>query len=393
MKNDYLENIAIVGCGLAGLTLAISLAEKGIISTIYEKEPEGQLGGMGIQITPNGTDILTHLGLAKHLKEISSPGNKISLREGFTSKKLFAMDLNHFRMDTELGYITCHRAKLVKILCNRAKQNGVKIRFNSKIILEEFSKDRVCFRTQDGKEFTSSLLIGADGYRSAIGRLMNPGSHQDRPDYIALRGVAPTDRVAFSEIKSGVNLFMSPGQHLVTYGINKWQDINFVAVRPVDEDYTKDSSLKTIISRFDKPPLLENLLNHVTELKTNILYKGQVKPNWYTGNVCLCGDSLHPMPPFLSQGGNMAIEDGWILASALTQSSTAREAFNHFRSLREYRLNRIVKLSNSQGWINHLSGGVMPKLRNWTLKTIGSTFPLLISSRYSWIYKRLSVDK
>ena len=387
MGKNHLDNIAIVGSGLAGLTLAISLAEKGIPSTIFEKESEDNLGGMGIQITPNGSEILARLGLEVKLREISSPGENISVFDGLTSKRLYSMDLTQFAKGDELGYITCHRGSLIQILCERAKKLGVTFYFNQKIFLEEFSTEKAIFRSEDGKEYSSSLLLGADGYGSAIGQKLNPDGEKHKSDFIALRGLVPMERIDAGDIKSGVNLFMYPGQHLVTYLIDKGKQLNFVAIRPDVGRASSDSDLTELISGFSTHPYLDKLLNNASEVRTNYLSTGFVQPIWFSGRVCLCGDALHPMPPFLAQGGNMAIEDGWVLASVLRNKSNPKESFNLFKAKRFSRLNRIVRLSNSQTWINHLRGGLMYQLRNTTLALVDKSLPGLIASRYTWIYR------
>ena len=166
MGKNHLENIAIVGGGLAGLTLAIRLAEKGIASTIYEKENKGNLGGMGIQITPNGSRILSRLGVEEPLREISSKVESITALDGLTSKRLFSLNLNQFSKSDELGYFTCHRGKLIRILYDKAKDLGVRFCFGRKITSEGFSPQGVGFCSDESEEFNASLLIGADGYGS-----------------------------------------------------------------------------------------------------------------------------------------------------------------------------------------------------------------------------------
>lgn len=83
----------------------------------------------------------------------------------------------------------------------------------------------------------------------------------------------------------------------------------------------------------------------------------------------------------------MAIEDGWVLASSLYNNLNLTDALNWFKSKRQQRLERMVKYTNSQAWINHLQGGLMYQLRNTTMTLADRTLPNLISSRYSWIYK------
>ena len=387
MGKNHLENIAIIGSGLAGLTLAISLAKKGIVSTIYEKENEDNLGGMGIQITPNGSRILSKLGVEEPLREIASKVESITALDGLTSKRLFSMDLNQFSKGDELGYFTCHRGKLIRILCDKAMDLGVRFCFGKKITPQGLSPHGVGFSSDEGEEFHASLLIGADGYGSQTSQMLNPAGEKHKTDFVALRGLVPTEKLRKSELANGVNLYMYPAQHLVTYGIDMGKVLNVVAIRPFDHLVDTEMDPETIKAGFKYFQFLESLLTNATEIRTNLLYKGLIQPQWFAGKVCLCGDALHPMPPFLAQGGNMAMEDGWVLASSFCNNLNLNDALNLFKSKRQQRLERMVKYTNSQAWINHLQGGLMYQLRNTTMTLADRTVPSLISSRYSWIYK------
>lgn len=387
MGKNHLDNIAIVGSGLAGLTLAIKLAQKGIVSTIYEKENKDNLGGMGIQITPNGSRILSRLGIEESLREISSKVESITALDGVTSKRLFSMDLNQFSKSDELGYFTCHRGKLIRILCDKAMELGVRFCFGKKITPQGFSPHGVDFSSEEGEEFHASLLIGADGYGSQISQILNPAGEKHKPNFVALRGLVPTEKLREIEFAKGVNLYMYPAQHLVAYGIDMGKVLNVVAIRPFEYMVDTEKDPETIKAGFQHFKFLESLFANATEISTNLLYKGIVQPQWFAGKVCLCGDALHPMPPFLSQGGNMAIEDGWVFASSLYSNLNLTNALNLFKSKRQQRLERMVRYTNSQAWINHLQGGLMYQLRNTTMTLADRTVPSLISSRYSWIYK------
>ena len=387
MGKNHLDNIAIVGSGLAGLTLAIKLAQKGIVSTIYEKENENNSGGMGIQITPNGSRILSRLGVEEPLREIASKVESITALDGLTSKRLFSLDLNQFSKSDELGYFTCHRGKLIRILYDKAMELGVRFCFGKKITPEGFSPHGVGFNSDEGEEFHASLLIGADGYGSQISQILNPAGKKHKPDFVALRCLVATEKLRETKFANGVNLYMYPAQHLVTYGIEMGKILNVVAIRPFEHMVDTEMNPETIKTGFQNFQFLESLLANATEIRTNLLYKGIVQPQWFAGKVCLCGDALHPMPPFLAQGGNMAIEDGWVLASSLYSNLNLTDALNLFKSKRQQRLERMVRYTNSQAWINHLQGGLMYQLRNMTMTLADRTVPSLISSRYSWIYK------
>merc|ERR1711937_805178 len=77
------------------------------------------------------------------------------------------------------------------------------------------------------------------------------------------------------------------------------------------------------------------------------------RPTWTIGKegrVVLLGDSAHAMPPFLGQGANQAIQDGYCLALQLAKLLTGEresleDALAKYESLRK--LPTIALLANS----------------------------------------------
>ena len=60
-------DIAIVGGGIGGLTLALALHQRGIPCRVYEGAPEVKELGVGITLLPHGMRELTALGLGEAL--------------------------------------------------------------------------------------------------------------------------------------------------------------------------------------------------------------------------------------------------------------------------------------------------------------------------------------
>lgn len=56
-------DIAIVGAGIAGLVLALRLHEEGVPCRVYEAVPEIKPLGVGINILPHASEVLSGLGL------------------------------------------------------------------------------------------------------------------------------------------------------------------------------------------------------------------------------------------------------------------------------------------------------------------------------------------
>src|SRR5256885_15975088 len=59
--------VAVVGGGIAGLSVAAVLCRAGIASTVYEQAAGPVEEGAGIQLSPNGTRLLHRARLARHL--------------------------------------------------------------------------------------------------------------------------------------------------------------------------------------------------------------------------------------------------------------------------------------------------------------------------------------
>ena len=65
-----MAEIIIVGGGISGLTLALSLHEVGIACRIYEGAPEFQRLGVGLNLHPHGVRELSKLGLEPALAKV-----------------------------------------------------------------------------------------------------------------------------------------------------------------------------------------------------------------------------------------------------------------------------------------------------------------------------------
>ena len=56
-------HVVVAGAGIAGMTVAIALAQKGVEVTVLEQAPALKEIGAGIQLAANGSLVLRKLGL------------------------------------------------------------------------------------------------------------------------------------------------------------------------------------------------------------------------------------------------------------------------------------------------------------------------------------------
>ena len=73
MNDKRALRVAIVGAGIGGLTAAIALRAHGVDAHVYEKASELKALGAGVSIAPNGSRVLTRLGLGEQLRAIAGP--------------------------------------------------------------------------------------------------------------------------------------------------------------------------------------------------------------------------------------------------------------------------------------------------------------------------------
>jgi salicylate hydroxylase len=100
--------------------------------------------------------------------------------------------------------------------------------------------------------------------------------------------------------------------------------------------------------------------------------------------ACVIGDAAHPTLPFLAQGGNMAIEDGMLLARCLAQFGAA-EALQRYENVRLARTSSIVVKSaeNAKRFHNpalaNADGAAEYVSREWQ--------PERVRERYDWLFE------
>jgi salicylate hydroxylase len=86
------------------------------------------------------------------------------------------------------------------------------------------------------------------------------------------------------------------------------------------------------------------------------LYDRDPIPRWTRGRVTLLGDAAHPMLPYLGQGACQALEDGAVLATALTaEAADPVSGLDRYERTRRPRASRVVLTARERGLSNHLT--------------------------------------
>src|SRR5215217_4113537 len=142
--------ILIAGAGIAGLTAALSLARKGLATTIVDQANALSEVGAGLQLSPNATRILDRLGLLPALTRVWHLPGSVALADGRSLRTLTTVPCGPEALARwHAPYAVLHRSDLQRVLLEAVKSEALcTLRLG-----EHF----------DGEAPSTGLLIGADG--------------------------------------------------------------------------------------------------------------------------------------------------------------------------------------------------------------------------------------
>ncbi|WP_432991246.1 FAD-dependent monooxygenase [Dactylosporangium sp. CA-233914] len=318
----------IVGAGIGGLTAALALAARGVPATVVERSPALATEGFGIQLPPNATEVLHGLGLRDALAAVSLRPVAREIRRWSDGALLG-------RFPLPPAHLCLRRADLLRVLHSAA--------------------GTVHF----GSPWTGSradLVIGADGLRSSVRRLLADDSLCPS-GFVAHRAVRPstvdgppvvTVRPSTVDGPPVVTVWLGPGAHVVAYPVPG--GTNVVAVTGPGAGF----------GGWHAPVL--RLLRGPTAAFA--LYTRPALPAWHRAGAVVIGDAAHPMLPFLAQGAAQAIEDAGALPGFLTDLAG-------FEALRRPRAEAVAAESAAGGHEYHLPDGAHQRRRDDEIAACG----------------------
>jgi 2-polyprenyl-6-methoxyphenol hydroxylase-like FAD-dependent oxidoreductase len=366
-------DITIAGAGIGGLSVARALALDGHRVTVAERAPEIREVGAGIQISPNGFNVLRALGLSDAVEGVSVRSEAVRLIDGLTGKGILTLDQMRDAGDLEWRFI--HRARLIELLKAGAENAGVTIETGREI---DPPPEGAALPGQD-------LLIGADGLKSRVRARVDEASKPFFTGQVAWRAVVPdTDVPLVAEIHMG------PGRHLVTYPLPGALR-NIVAVEErqawAEEGWSHEdhpANLRAAFAGFS--PNVRDWLGRIETLHLWGLFRHRVSDRWWNGRQVLLGDAAHPTLPFLAQGANLALEDAWSLAANL-RASDLPEALNNYEKERAPRAERVVDAASKNARNYHLKPAPVRAGAHAALRLAGVVAPGAILRRFDWLYR------
>ncbi|MFG2207243.1 FAD-dependent monooxygenase [Streptomyces sp. NPDC048638] len=369
MRKDASPRIAVVGGGLAGLTLALALHRAGSECQVYEQAPRLAEVGAGVQLSPSATRLLHRLGLEPALRASAVVPEAMEFRR-WADSSVISRGLLGKHSEERYGapYYALHRADLHRLLVD-ALPPGV-VRLGARCTGAEEGPDGVVLRFADGSHAEAHAVVGADGIHSVLRRALVA----DRPRFSGqsvYRGLVDSRRIPDLVAEPRVQLWLGPGRHFVCYPVSGGRLVNFVATVPTsgsgDESWSRRGRVEDVAAAYEGWCAdVTSLIGAADDVSLWALHDRDPIERWSTGRVTLLGDSAHPMLPFLGQGANQAIEDAVALAACLREAAAGQlpAALERYESLRRPRTTLVQERSRGNSTAFHLPDGEAQRERD-----------------------------
>ncbi|KAJ5542725.1 hypothetical protein N7535_005149 [Penicillium sp. DV-2018c] len=396
------QNIVIVGAGIAGIACALSLSRElspfvpGLKITVYERHDVLSTSGGAINLTPVAQRHLAQLGVLDELNRMGPEGGAdvdaielFSMRSGRTIGSINFTDNNGKGFGGYKGRRVMRIALSIAMLAVAERTRNIEIVFGKKVVGGKEFEDKAVLLFEDNTEAVADLIIGCDGVHSAV---RTKFVDIDRPaEYTGLSFLQAT--IDSKAISSPVHFRTSSlnisrhGSLLASYCDRDREQIFVAAVVPIGQEALshyrlvpgQDWGTKERIriglreearKRFGKcfMPCIKEMMEIKADWMLYPVYQVRPGGRWCMNRTILLGDAAHAMPP-RDESAAYALDDAILFSRILAgyRSEPLTEAFNAYESLRREKIDHAFKESQRMWERNRDVGPLEGRLKEWTM--------------------------
>jgi len=352
-------DVAVVGGGIGGLTLAASLRQQSVSVQIFEQDTELREIGAGIAIGGNATRLLQRLGI--DLAPVANMPPSLEFRRWRDGALLWSYPMGEwYRQEVGAPELLLHRATLQRLLA--AAVPSACIRLNHRLVSLSDEPGGVRLQFGNGDDVVAGMVAGVDGVHSVTRRYVCGDVLPALSGEIGFRGVIPVAKAQDLPDPASLHIWCGPGTHLVCYGLDGGTLLNLLAVYQPDRlpEWTTsslrapaevDQALRIFAGYSWDRRILDLVRNIEGDMNFWALAELPRLPRWSRGRVVLLGDAAHAPLPHQGQGAAMAIEDAYTLGALLARSGLADygAVFAAFEHLRRRRASLVQAYSRAAG--------------------------------------------
>jgi len=348
-----MDDVIIVGAGIGGLTLALTLHRAGIPCRVYEAADAIRPVGVGVNLLPHAVRVLSDLGLQAALARLAVTTQEAAFFNRF-GQLIYREALGRFA-GFDWPQFSIHRGDLQAVLLEafNARVGADRLHLGWRCVGADQDADGVAARFRRAGDDTDlpvqrgATLIACDGIHSVIRKQFYPGEGDPLySGYNMWRGVTrwPPFLSGASLVRAG---WLATGK-MVIYPIRDAIDgegrqlVNWVVEIETPHykrrDWNRPGRLEDFIGamadwHFDwlDVPAFLRAADIVLEFP---MVDQDPLPRWTFGRITLLGDAAHPMVPRGSNGAGQAILDAQVLADALAAHRHPVQALHRYEAQR-----------------------------------------------------------
>ncbi|MGQ4366008.1 rifampin monooxygenase [Streptomyces sp. SAS_272] len=306
-----MTEVIVAGGGPTGLMLASELRLHGVHVLVLEKDAEPTRIVRSLGLHARSVEVMDQRGL---LERFLALGTRYPVGGFFAAINKPAPD----RLDTAHPYtLGIPQPTTDRLLAERATELGVEIRRGCELVGLSQDEHGVTAELADGTRLRSRYLVGCDGGRSTVRKLLGVGF--------------PGEPSRVETLLGEVEVTVSPDTLNAVMAEVRKTHKRFGAMPLGDGVYRLVAPAEGVAEDRTVPPTLDELKRQVRKLAGTDF--GVHSPRWLsrfgdatrlaeryrTGRVLLAGDAAHIHPPTGGQGLNLGIQDafnlGWKLAA------------------------------------------------------------------------------
>ena len=353
------QKVTIVGAGLVGPLLALTLARRGFAVTLFERRADPRVSraesgrSINLALSARGIRPLEHAGIFPRIEPLLLPMRGRMVHEQSGTRLFHPYGQRPGEVNHSIG-----RAALNRTLIEAAERAGVELRFGQRCAGLDASGSQLLMHDEaSGRDYSLAAgpVIAADGAGSAIrAALAAAGAASERiepleHDYkeMTLPSVAGRPALEPDALhiwpRGGFMLIALPnpdGTFTATLFLARTGARSFATLA--------DAAAAGPFFREQFPDLAEHLPALMTDWSRNP--QGQLATvytaGWHLGGrVLLLGDAAHAIVPFHGQGMNAGFEDCAVLEELLGRCGDWAEAFAQFERRRRPDTEAIARMA------------------------------------------------